>query len=420
MKVTFAEEAVSPSTGPPPSPLRRRLTFIVVLSSALAASLIFSVIHPIMPMLARHFGGRDGIQSAQMAIIMPNVGLLAAGALSGWILAQFGTRQVILVTLAGFGAAGVYSGLSPDAFGFFSSRLVLGACSALLSTACVTLLAELYRGEARNKAVGVLEAVLTFSSIPVVVASGAIAEAVGWRAPFVFYGVFALPMFLLALAVVRRDPPRAAARAAASALAAVSVWGLWPIFLLIMAAHNLPTMQATQFPFLLVEDGVGRSTGQAMLMVPGGVVMGTASLASGYVQSKLGERGTFLLAITSCGLGFLLIGSTHAPAFAMAGSMASALGGGLLLPLYYTLIVNRTTAEERGKAVGFVQASKFLGSFLNPFLLAPLRQALGMHGVYLTVGGVALGGVVFALIIARLRLARTAGQADAVDFADGD
>jgi dipeptide/tripeptide permease len=62
------------------------------------------------------------------------------------------------------------------------------------------------------------------------------------------------------------------------------------------------------------------------------------------------------------------------------------------------MLLQRAAPEVRGRAAGFMYSAVFLGDFINPLVITPLRTGLGIHHAFLVVAGVlAMGAVVVML-----------------------
>ena len=69
--------------------------------------------------------------------------------------------------------------------------------------------------------------------------------------------------------------------------------------------------------------------------------------------------------------------------------IASAVMGvaaGLVEATSATLILRRVPEHARGPAVGLLLSAIFLGQFLNPWVVDPLRHAYGIQGAFVAVG----------------------------------
>ena len=85
------------------------------------------------------------------------------------------------------------------------------------------------------------------------------------------------------------------------------------------------------------------------------------------------------------------------PAFVL-GCALLGLGAGLIEPTIASAALERAPEELHDRAMGAVIVALFLGQFLNPLVLQPLRQIGGVDLAFLVVGGAyATAGVLFGL-----------------------
>jgi MFS family permease len=376
------------------SDIRRRFAFSVVLAASVGASLVFSVLPPILPALARHFGGgKAGELSAQFAMTMPSLGWLIGGAISGWVLARAGVRWMIIVSMGALGLLGAIGGMASDITTFLATRLGLGFAGAFMFTACITLLTHLYEDDARPKMIGYTKAMSSGAAIPIGLAAGAMAKMLDWRAPFALYAVFGVLAVLLALAAVPADRRASSVAAAKTSAEKGQIWRLWPILVMIFFLHIITMMGVTQMPFVLAEHGLTSPTTLSIVLSVAALLMSVGAIASGHLQVRFGVAPVLALAVSTAAAGCIVVGLASTGAVAAAGNALAVLGCGLYFPQYLTLPLSRVGPSGRGMAIGLVQAAMYLGAFLNPIILAPLRGLFGLSGTYVTVGIIAASAV---------------------------
>lgn len=86
------------------------------------------------------------------------------------------------------------------------------------------------------------------------------------------------------------------------------------------------------------------------------------------------------------GLGQAVIGlSTDVPG-TLIGAAIAGLAGGMVLPTFVNSIISQVPLAVRSVGIGLVYSTAYLGEFLNPVLLDPVRQLIGIHGVFIAVG----------------------------------
>jgi len=334
-----------------------------------------------------------------LAVTTPALGMLVGGLAGGWLIALVGMRPIILTSIILMGLLGVAEAFLSGGAVFLADRAALGLAASLLTTACVTLLGELYEGEARAKAVGLLEGMATFGAIPTVLGVGFLATALGWRAPFGFFGAFAV--LALGLAVASISGGRSQGAQHGSVAGGLSVMRLWPLFLFVFAQSVLNTMGVAQFPFLIKQAGIASPATQSLIQSSNALAMGFGAVFAARVQARLGERSALLWSLIVAGVGNVLVGVSPNIWLSVGASIFSYLGMGVLLAMVYTLTLNRATPDERPVAVGYAHVAMFIGQYANPWLIGPFNAWIGQHGAYTGLGALTLAGAAIGWVSSR-------------------
>ncbi|MFI1656610.1 DHA2 family efflux MFS transporter permease subunit [Streptomyces sp. NPDC020472] len=124
--------------------------------------------------------------------------------LGGRLADALGARRVLLAGLALFTAASLTCGLAPNATVLLSGRVAQGIGAALLSPAALALVATLFHGPERARAIGAWAAVGGTGSAVGVLLGGALTSGPGW--PWIFH--VNVPTGLALLAVLPRLLPK--------------------------------------------------------------------------------------------------------------------------------------------------------------------------------------------------------------------
>ena len=119
--------------------------------------------------------------------------LILAGALAD----RYGRRRMFLVGLAGFGAASLLCGLSPNMEVLIGARLLQGAFGALLVPTSLALINSTYEGAARGRAFGVWAASTSALIVLGPPLGGFLVDSVGWPVAFLIN----IPLVLVALGI---------------------------------------------------------------------------------------------------------------------------------------------------------------------------------------------------------------------------
>jgi MFS family permease len=145
-------------------------------------------------------------------------------------------------------------------------------------------------------------------------------------------------------------------------------------------------MPSIQGPFLLAQRGVTSAEVQGTVAAACALVAAVSAASYGYIVRYVSPRK--LLMATAFLFGVGAIGMARLNGIVAMGS-ASALmgiGAGLVEASCATLIMARCSAEMRSRALGLLLSAVFFGQFLNPWVVAPLRNWFGVEGAFIAVG----------------------------------
>src|SRR3989442_1874175 len=173
-----------------------RLILAVVISAAFLDIVDFSVVQVALPSIQREF--RESLASAQWIIGV--YGLTLAGFLmvSGRAGDVYGQKRIFVVGIIGFAVSSWTAGFAPSLLVLIISRGVQGIAAAMTTATALAILAATFpEGEQRNKAFGVLVAVLSAGFAAGSILGGILTAAFGWRSVmFVNVPIGAIAAFL--------------------------------------------------------------------------------------------------------------------------------------------------------------------------------------------------------------------------------
>lgn len=367
--------------------LRQGVAVSVMLSGAVLMALIFTVLSPVLPEIAEHFAGRGGAVISQLIMSVPGLGVIIGGLTGGVLVDRLGRRPMLYAALILYAIAGSTLLYLDHPWALLAGRLVVGWSAATAQTALIGMIGATFRDPQRARVIGYASAVGSAGAIVSVLASGAIAQAADWRAPAALY-LFSLPVLALAVLVLRRSNEVAPATdAAAEAPSRGVLRRLAPFFAMIPFLYAANYMLAIQMSFLLAANGVEGPAAKSRILVIG-VAMGVVGAASsGWVRHRLGEARTLALLSLLLGVGYGFVGLAHTAPLTILGAAIAGIGSGMVLPTLMTMAVARTPDSMRSRAIGFVYSAAYVGEFMNPVVFSPIVGAVGIHGLFLIVGG---------------------------------
>jgi predicted MFS family arabinose efflux permease len=132
-----------------------------------------------------------------------------AGIPLGYLSDRFNRKVIIIIGLTIWSLVTGATGLSWSFLSFFFIRLLVGIGEASCAPSANSLIGDLYPSEQRARAVGVFMLGLPLGLVLAFVVVGGLAEAYGWRVPFLFAAV---PGFLVAAAMFWVEEPARGAK----------------------------------------------------------------------------------------------------------------------------------------------------------------------------------------------------------------
>ncbi len=379
-----------------PAPPRLMLPVILLVSSLTVMA--SATIAPSLPGLRDHYLGVPQVETlVRLVLTMPGLAIAVAAPFTGWIADRFGRRRVILGALVLYILAGG-AGLVLDSIGaLIASRLVLGLAVAGLLPTASALIADYWRGPARDRAFGIQAAFMGAGGVVFLPLGGLLAEW-HWRGPFL---VYLLPVLLLplAFAVIRDAPDRPPGTEEAVDSGPFPLFlatGLYiTAFLGMVLFYALPV----QLPFYLREIGVDSPwvAGAALAVNTG--ISAIASLNFRRVRAFMGPRRILALAFSLIGIGFLVVAWSDSLLGIVVGLCCCGPGLGLMFPSISTWLMAKTPARMRARATGGMTTAVFLGQFVSPVLAQPIAERIGLSGMFATGAGLSIA---FAAVLAVL------------------
>ncbi len=364
--------------------VRGKVVLSFLVGCGLAISLIFTAIGPVLSTIAVQFGGgTHGNVIAQLMMTLPSLGVILGGPTIGSLISNWGTRRVLFWCLVGYGLSGS-AGLVTDAtMTLLASRFLLGVAAVGVATSSTTLIGD-FEETIRARALGYSSAVASAGAIASIYLAGILAEIGGWQLPFAIYGVaFALLLAGMVSLPGRQTrvgrPPRAADDS-------VSVLRFWPVYAAVVAVTVVVFMTGIQVSFLLAANGIAAPNEQAWIIACASIGATAGALTYGFARRAIGQARTFLLCLTSMGLGNLVLGSQHHALPLALGCALNGLGAGMTVPHFAGRLIENAPLSVRPRALGLMYTMIFVGEFVNPWIITPIHVRYGISAAFLAIG----------------------------------
>ena len=108
------------------------------------------------------------------------------------------------------------------------------------------------------------------------------------------------------------------------------------------------------------------------------------------VKARLSFQGIFSLIFLTLGINHLVAALTPEYGLVVLGLLVGGLGLGFLPPNLNVWVASITPSALRGRAVGGLSASLFLGQFFTPIITTPVVEQVGSTGIFGVFGVVSL------------------------------
>lgn len=356
-----------------------------LLASSMLTIMSGATIAPALPAMQAHFVGVPGSElGVRLVLTIVGLAIALSSPLVGWIADRFGRKPLLIGSLLLYAAAGLSGYFSATLGQLLLGRVVLGLAVAGTMTSSSALIADYFQGQRRNQFVSIQSAFTGFGGVLFLPLGGLLA-GISWRAPFFVYlaSLAIVPFALKAL----NEPPRAHQGHGKAEPAPRLVWGLYGLGLMGMAIFYIGP---SQLPFRL-ERGFGIGAAQAGLMVAiMTLVNALTSLQYGRIKARLSHNQIAGIGLGLMGLGWVVVGIAPQVAVVVVGLILVGIGGGLNNPNLSVWLMGLTHPSNRGRVLGGLSGSIFLGQFVSPLITQPIAVAAGLGRAFELVGLVSI------------------------------
>jgi MFS family permease len=337
---------------------------LAVLFSIVVIDLVgFGIVVPVLPYLVVEFGAN----AAELGLLVAcYAGMQFVFApIWGRLSDRVGRRPVMLVTIAGAGAALLMAGLAPSLPWLFAARLLGGVFAANISVASAYITDATDEAD-RTRWMGMLGACFAvgFTLGPAV---GGILGPLGYHVPLLTAAGMAGLNFLWALFVLREPETRATAtpeEAGDELLAQPLIRKIyWANLFFSLAVTQLETV----FALLMMAKFGYDIFAVAMILVGMAVLMGGVqgggirALAARFGERRLLHAGAVLMTVA-----FVLIPLAPTVAILLVPLAVSAVGRGICQPSMMSFASSFATPEKRGAVMGRFASRASLARVLGP------------------------------------------------------
>lgn len=342
-------------------------------------------------------------------VTAPALGVVATAIFFGRLIDKKGPYGIAVIGIFFYGLLGVIGGFMPNATLLFLDRFLLGAATAAIMSAGVALIANFFEGEKQLKIIALQGMSMEFGGVIFLSVSGMLSD-ISWKYAFSIYGLGFVALLMILLFVPKCDPANGCddnchghsgglnseTSETGETTPATFQKGV-PISLVLFIAFLGMLMFFTAMVSLPIylQTGLGYSpafTGYFLAALDLVSVLCAGFMPT--VVKKVQEKGC--LTIAFCGYGtaftmYLLSGAS--PVLLWLGALFTGVGFGFSTPLFNSLVVSKSTPQNKGIHISFCTMAMFAGQFLSALLVS------AFSGTTLYLVALAMAFVVMACII---------------------
>lgn len=368
-----------------------RVRNLTILLGGTLTVMAAATLSPALPALQAAFQDVENVDFlVRLVLTIPALFIAVSAPFSGILLDRWGRKPVLISALILYALAGVSGFVLQSLTGIIMGRALLGLSVAGVMSGFTTLIADYFSGQKLNRFMGYQAAVVGFGGVIFIMAGGILAD-VGWRYPFLIY-LFSILVLVGVIFAITEPKIEADANAEmGSGRTAVFPWkNVALIYLVAFLSMMLFYIVPVQLPFYLtaVSDISSSQVGFALALQA--LAAAVVSLQFQRFKARLSNWAISALIFLLLGVGNAVIGLSANFLLVVAGLIISGIGLGFLIPNMNVWLVSAVSAEVRGRAVGGLTMSIFLGQFLSPFASQPVIQQVELAGTFVVSGVIAL------------------------------
>lgn len=378
-----------------------KLTIILVSTITIMAG---ATVAPALPAIREAFANNaDAEFLTRLILTMPALVIALTAPFAGFLIERAGKTRVLYISLVLYGIGGTSGFFADSLYFILTGRVILGVAVAGIMTIATTLIADYYENEERNAFMGLQGAAVAFGGVIFITIGGILAEY-SWRFPFLLYlfSFLVLPFSIIFL----HEPGESLLRESAESQHSKAASSL-PYFIFFIAFFIMLIfyMVPVQLPFLMV-DYLGASyTYSAYALGLSTLVAAAGSLLYKYFKKHLTYQRIFLIVFALITAGYFFIGIAETYTLIFIAMVFNGFGVGLSIPNTNLWLLNVVPAARRGRYIGGLTMSFFLGQFLSPVLAQPLLSMVNLKELFLLTSVLLLAMTLtfLGIVIVRIR-----------------
>jgi MFS family permease len=344
-----------------------------------------AIISPALPAIKNTFIKIENIEIiTKLLMTLPALTIAVSAAGIGKLIDRIGSIKILLVSLIIFGVAGTSGYWLPTLPLILLGRFLLGFGVAGIMTATTTLIGNYYTGEARQAFLSLQGAFIGFGGMLFITLAGFLADE-SWRYPFLVYA-FSLVPFMLAYNSLREPVIENKVLQHNTLTNKTQTSARYIIYFSAFTGIALFYILPIQIPFFIKRFS---NTSNSLAGFAIGALTTAQAISSIFyknIKRKINYKTIFSISFVLMALGFSIISISTHYWLMVTGLIICGMGTAWLNPNATLWLMAITPENERGKYIGRLTMSIFLGQFISPILVQPIQDNYGLQYTFLILG----------------------------------
>lgn len=376
-----------------------RATSNTLLVTSMMVAMTVAGLSAAMPAIAEHFADVPNVSYlSRLVLVIPSLVIAVFSPIMGYLIDRFSRTRLLLIVVSVYGVVGGLGYFADHIETLIGLRFILGIAAAGVTTAVTTLSGDYFTGVERQRFLGVRTG-LTNAVVVIINLCAGMLAAVSWRMPFLMY--FSVLLLVPFVALLMPEPKTHHVHGSAPKPAAWPILFLAGLYVASFLHNTTFYLIPVQLPFYLHAIGIDdpRISGAALAVSSMGLAVGSILYAP-LRRRVSGPELVFTVAFLLCATGMTVAALATNLLLITIGVSISGLGFGITFVHFALWVIDRVPVEIRGRAVGGLMTSTFLGHFASPFWSQIVADRFGIASIYVC-GAVICLGLAFAYWLAR-------------------
>jgi len=356
-----------------------KLTVLLVSSLTIMSVITLS---PALPAISADFNHvPNGQFIVQMVLTIPALFISLTSPLAGMLIDRFGRLKLLYLSMVLYAFAGTAGFYLENLYHILISRATLGIAVGMSMTIVITLIADYFQGQERQKFTGIQVAFMSLGGILMVSLGGFLAD-ISWRAPFLIY---VLSLAFLPMAVVYLYEPEVQRRVEQQHKRNIKSPPLiWLLIINTMIMWILFFILPVHLPFHLKTLGVEKNAFIGIAVAMSTLFSAISSFSYSKIKGRFSFYTIFFIGYVIMGVGLVIISWATTYPLILVAMMFSGFGIGMMIPNTNLWIMQLAPVEIRGREIGKLTMFWFMGQFLSPIITLPLTGMFELADMFRT------------------------------------